>query len=45
MIMYQYQYVVQPDKLNYGTIRTCLRKGLYIWMTDYDGTTTGLKRK
>ena len=28
MIIYQYQYVVQPYRLNYGTIGTCLRKGL-----------------
>ena len=42
MIMYQYQYVVQPDRLNYGTIGTCLRKGLCISMTDCEGTTTGL---
>ena len=34
MTMYQYQYVVQPDRLNYGTIGTCLRKGLCISGTD-----------
>ena len=45
IIMYQYQYVVQPDRLNYGTIGTCLRKWLCLSMTDCEGTTTGLKRK
>ena len=45
MIMYQYQYVVQPDRLNNGTIRTFLRKGLCISMTDCEGTTTGIERK
>ena len=45
MIMYQYQYVVQPDRLNNGTIGTFLRKGLCISMTDCEGTTTGIERK
>ena len=45
MIMYQYQYVVQPDRLNEGSIGTCLRKGFCISMTDSEGTTTGLERK
>ena len=45
MIMYQYQYVVQPDRLNYGIIGTCLRKGLCISMTDCKGATMGLERK
>ena len=45
MIMYQYQYVVQADRLNYGTIETCLRKRLCISMADCEGTTTGLERK
>ena len=26
-ILYQYEYVAQLEKLNYGTITTCLRKG------------------
>ena len=34
MIIYQYQYVVQTYRLNYGIIGTCLRKGLSISMTD-----------
>ena len=41
VILYQYQCVVQPDTLNYGTIRTCLSKGLCISMRDYKETTTG----
>ena len=45
MIMYQYQYVVQPDILNYGTIETCLRKELCNSMTDCDGATTGFEGK
>ena len=45
MIIYQYKYVVQPYRLNYGTIGTCLRKGLCISMVDCEGTTTGLERK
>ena len=47
VVLYQYMYlfVVQPDRLNYGTIRTCLKKGLWIAMGDYEGTTTGVKRK
>ena len=45
MIMYQYQYVVQPDILNYGTIGTCLRKELCNSMTDSDGATTGFEGK
>ena len=45
MIMYQYQYVVQPDRLNNGIIGTSLRKGLCLSMTDCDGTTTGIERK
>ena len=45
LIMYQYQSVVQPDRLNYGTIWTCLRKGLCNSRTDCEETTTGLERK
>ena len=45
LIMYQYQYVVQPDRLNNGTIRIFLRKGLCISMTDCEDTTTGIERK
>ena len=41
VVLYQYQYVV--GKLNYETIRTCDRKGLYISMRDYKGTTTGVE--
>ena len=26
-ILYQYAYVVQVERLNYGTITACLRKG------------------
>ena len=33
MITYQYQYVVQPDRLNNGTIGTFLRKGICISMS------------
>ena len=45
MIMYQYQYVVQADRLNKGVIGTFLRKRVCIWMTDCEGTTTGIERK
>ena len=45
MIMYRYQYVVQPDRLNNGTIATFLRKGLCMSMTECEGTTTGIERK
>ena len=45
MTIYQYQYVVQPYRLNYGAIGACLRKGLCKSMTDWEGTTTGLERK
>ena len=45
MVMHQYQYVVQPDRLNYGIIGTCLRKGLYLSKTDCEGITIGLERK
>ena len=45
MIMYKYQYVVQPDRLNNGTIGTFLRKGLCISMTEWEGTTTGIELK
>ena len=38
-IIDQYQYVVQPDRLNYETIGTCLRKGPCISMTDCEVTT------
>ena len=34
-IMYQYQYVVQSDRLNNGTIGTVLRKGICISMTHF----------
>ena len=43
--MIMYQFVVQIDRLNYGTITTCLRKRLCISMTDCDRTTMGLERK
>ena len=33
MIMHQYQYVVQTDRLDYGKIGACIRKGLCISMT------------
>ena len=26
-ILYQYEYVAQEERLNYGTITACLRKG------------------
>ena len=29
-ILYQYEYVAQVERLNYGTITACLRKVLYI---------------
>ena len=29
-ILYQYEYVAQLEKLNYGTITICLRKVLHI---------------
>ena len=45
MIMYQYQYVLQPDRLNNGTIGTFPRKGLCMSMTECEGTTTGIERK
>ena len=45
MIMYQYQYVVRSDKLNYGTVGTCLRIGFWISITEFEGTTTRLERK
>ena len=45
MIMYQYQYVVQPDRLNNGTIGAFLRKGLCMSMTECEGTTAGIERK
>ena len=41
MMIYQYQYNVQPYRLNYETIGTCLRKGLCISMTNCEGTTKG----
>ena len=43
--LYQYHFVVQPNILNYGTIRTCLRKGFYISMKEYEAMTTGVERK
>ena len=45
MIMYQYQYVVQADRLNNGKIGTFLRKGLCKSMTNCEGATTGIERK
>ena len=45
LTLHQYQYVVQPDTLNYGTIRTCLRKGRCISKRDYKGTTTAVERQ
>ena len=45
MIIYQYRYVVLPYRLNYGTIGTCLRKGLCISLTNCEGATTGSKQK
>ena len=44
-LMYQYQYVVQPDRLNYWRIGACLWKGFCISMTDCERTKTGVKRK
>ena len=41
--LYRYQYVVQPDRLNYGIIYSCLRKGLCISRRDYEGTATGVE--
>ena len=40
-LLYRYQYVVQPDRLNYRIIYTCLRKGFCISRRDYEGTATG----
>ena len=32
VVLYHYHFVLHPDKLNYGTIRTCLEKGSeYRW--------------
>ena len=45
MTINQYQYVVQPYKLNYRTIGTCLRKGLCISMKDCERITAGSERK
>ena len=45
VILHKYQYVVQPDRLNYGAIRTYLREGLSISTRDDKGKTTGLERK
>ena len=39
VIVNQYHYVIQPGRLNYGTIRTCLRKGLWISIGDDEGKT------
>ena len=44
-LLYRYQYVVQPDRLNHGIIYTCLRKLFCISRRDYEGTATGVERK
>ena len=44
-LLYRYQYVVQPDRLNYGIIYTCLRKGLCISRRDHEETATGVEQK
>ena len=45
IIMHQYQYVAQLDRLNNRTIRTCFRKGLCISMRDYKRTPAMVERK
>ena len=40
VILYQYHFFVPQNRLNYGTIRTCLRKGLGMSIRDYRGTKT-----